>query len=227
MADEELIPIHIMNKQYLVPPTLTIMKALEYAGYKLIRGVGCRAGFCGACATVFRTADDYRLKIGLACATMVEPNMYLAQIPFFPAPRGTYHLEELKPDMSAILKTYPEVLRCLSCGTCTKVCPQDIDVKDYMASAMKGDIAAVADKSFDCILCGLCSARCPAEEKQYQIAILCRRIYGRNLAPKATHLHKRVQEVADGAFDADIQRLRSMSKDDLRKTYYERDIEPE
>jgi hypothetical protein len=48
MANEELIPIYIMNKQYLVPPTLTIMKALEYAGYKLIRGVGCRAGFCGA-----------------------------------------------------------------------------------------------------------------------------------------------------------------------------------
>lgn len=227
MANQELIPIYIMNKQYLVPPSLTIMKALEYAGYKLIRGVGCRAGFCGACATVYRTAGDYRLKIGLACATMVEPEMYLAQIPFFPAPRAQYHLEELKPDMSALLKTYPEVLRCLSCGTCTKVCPQDIDVKDYMAEAMRGNIAGVADKSFDCIMCGLCAARCPAEEKQYQIAILCRRLYGKYLAPPAKHLHKRVQEILEGKHDAELMRLKNMSKDELKKAYYERDIEPE
>ena len=227
MANEELIPIYIMGKQYLVPPTLTIMKALEYAGYKLIRGVGCRAGFCGACATVFRTAGDYRLKIGLACATMVEPNMHLAQIPFFPAPRGEYHLENLKPEMSALLKVYPEVLRCLSCGTCTKVCPQDIDVRDYMADAMRGNIVGVADKSFDCIMCGLCSARCPAEEKQYQIAILCRRLYGKELAPKAEHLDKRVKEVAEGKYDDEIRQIKAASKDELRKMYYERDIEPE
>ncbi|MGQ9667488.1 MAG: 2Fe-2S iron-sulfur cluster binding domain-containing protein, partial [Anaerolineae bacterium] len=51
---EELIPVYIMGKQYNVPPGLTIMKAMEYAGYRLVRGVGCRAGFCGACATVYR-----------------------------------------------------------------------------------------------------------------------------------------------------------------------------
>jgi succinate dehydrogenase/fumarate reductase-like Fe-S protein len=224
---EDLIPIYIMNKQYEVPASLTIMKALEYAGYKLIRGVGCRGGFCGACATVFRTADDYRLKIGLACSTMVEPNMYLAQIPFFPAPRGVYHLEDLKPDMSALLKTYPEVLRCLSCGTCTKVCPQDIDVKDYMADAMKGNITALADKSFDCIMCGLCSSRCPAEEKQYQIAILARRLYAKYLAPAAEHLHKRVAEIAQGQCDEELAKVKALTGDELRKVYYARDIEPE
>jgi len=227
MATEDLIPIYIMDKRYEVPASLTIMKALEYAGYTLIRGAGCRAGFCGACATVFRTADDYRLKIGLACATMVEPGMRLAQIPFFPAPRGQYHLEELKSDISALLKVYPEVLRCLSCGTCTKVCPQEIDVKDYMADAMRGDIAKVADKSFDCIMCGLCAARCPAEEKQYQIAILARRLYGKYLAPTAEHLHKRVKEIAAGNFDEDLAKMKKLSQEELRKTYYSRDIEPE
>lgn len=227
MANEELIPIYIMDKRYEVPASLTIMKALEYAGYTLVRGVGCRAGFCGACATVYRTADDYRLKIGLACATMVEPGMRLAQIPFFPAPRGKYHLEELKPDISALLQIYPEVLRCLSCGTCTKVCPQDIDVKDYMADAMRGDIAKVADKSFDCIMCGLCAARCPAEEKQYQIAILSRRLYGKYLAPKAEHLHKRVEDIAAGTFDEELAKMKDLPQEELRKTYYSRDIEPE
>ena len=67
-----------------------------------------------------------------------------------------------------------------------------------MAAAMRGDIARVADMSFDCIMCGLCVSRCPAEEAQYNIAILCRRLYGRNLAPKAQHLAQRVAEIDAG-----------------------------
>ena len=81
-----------MGKRYEVPPSLTIMKAMEYAGYVLVRGVGCRGGFCGACATVYRVKGDERLKFGLACQTVVQPDMYLGQIPFFPAQHSTYDL---------------------------------------------------------------------------------------------------------------------------------------
>ena len=49
--EENLIPVYVMGKRYMVPPSLTIMKAMEYAGYRLLRGCGCRGGFCGACAT--------------------------------------------------------------------------------------------------------------------------------------------------------------------------------
>ena len=223
---EELIPIYIMGKKYMVPPTLTIMKALEYSGYQLIRGVGCRGGFCGACATVYRLPGDYRLQIGLACQTVVQPGMYLAQIPFFPAQRAAYRLDELEPTFQTVFTLYPELMRCLSCGTCTKACPQDIDVKQYMADAMRGDIHAVADRSFDCIMCGLCAARCPAEEAQYNIAILCRRLYGKYLAPKAKHLAERVREIEEGKWDAALEELKSLSEEELRKRYNERDIEP-
>ncbi len=223
---EELIPIYIMGKKYMVPPTLTIMKALEYSGYQLIRGVGCRGGFCGACATVYRLPGDYRLQIGLACQTVVQPGMYLAQIPFFPAQRAAYRLDELEPTFQTVFTLYPELMRCLSCGTCTKACPQDIDVKQYMADAMRGDIHAVADRSFDCIMCGLCAARCPAEEAQYNIAILCRRLYGKYLAPKAEHLAERVREIEEGKWDAALEELKSLSEEELRKRYNERDIEP-
>ncbi len=143
MAEQnELAPVYIMGKRYEVPSNLTIMKAMEYAGYQLIRGVGCRGGFCGACATVYRVYPDYRLKIGLACQTVVQPDMYLAQIPFFPGRRATYRLQDLKPTFETVVQLYPEVLRCLACGTCTKSCPQDLKVKDYMADAMRGNIAA-------------------------------------------------------------------------------------
>jgi len=224
---EELIPIYIMGKRYQVPSSLTIMKALEYAGYKLVRGVGCRAAFCGACATVYRLPGSYRLQVGLACTTMVEPGMYLAQIPAFPAGRAQYRLEELKPTFGTLVSLYPELMRCLACGTCTKACPQDIDVKQYMADAMRGDIAAVADRSFDCIMCGLCAARCPAEEAQYNIAILARRLYSKYLAPQAHHLTERVAEVEAGKFDAELAELKAMPIDELRKRYNTRDIEPD
>ncbi len=224
---EKLISVYIMGKKYEVPSGLTIMKAMEYAGYKIVRGAGCRAGFCGACATVYRTAGDYRLKIALACQAVAEPEMYIAQIPFFPAERAEYRLDELEPTFGTLVKLYPELLRCLSCGTCTKACPQDIDVKDYMAEAMRGNIAAVASKSFDCIMCGLCTARCPAEEAQYNIAILCRRLYGKYLAPKAEHLSERVAEIEAGEFDESLREMKSLGKEELRQRYNERDIEPD
>ena len=60
------IRIFIMGEAKEVPAALTIMKAIEYAGYKLTRGAGCRAGFCGACATVYRKEGDYRIYTALA-----------------------------------------------------------------------------------------------------------------------------------------------------------------
>ena len=39
---EKMVHIFLMGKQYEVPSNLTIMKAMEYAGYQLIRGCGCQ-----------------------------------------------------------------------------------------------------------------------------------------------------------------------------------------
>ncbi len=223
---ENLIPVFIMGKQYMVPAGLTIMKAMEYAGYKLVRGVGCRGGFCGACATAYRIQGDPKLYFGLACQTVVQPNMYLAQLPFFPARRATYDVTQLEPTPTTLFSLYPELLRCLGCGTCTKACPQQIDVRAYMAAGMRGDIARMADLSFDCIMCGLCAARCPAEEGQYNIAILARRLYGRYLAPRSKHLEERLEEIRAGKFDAEIQALKNMNTEELKARYKARDIEP-
>jgi succinate dehydrogenase/fumarate reductase-like Fe-S protein len=227
MAELEMIPIYIMGKRYIVPNTLTIMGALEYAGYTLIRGVGCRAAFCGACSTVYRQEGDPKLYIGLACGTLVQDGMHLTQIPFYPAERAQYRLEELAPTFATLVRLYPQVLRCLGCGTCTKSCPQELKVKDYMAAAMRGDIARVADLSFDCIMCGMCVSRCPAEEAQPNIAILCRRLYGRYLAPKAQHLAQRVAEIDAGKHDEALAKMKVMPDAELRQAYNTRDIEPE
>ena len=62
-----MINIYLYGKKYEVPSSLTIMGAMEYAGYQLVRGVGCRCGFCGACATIYRIKGDTELKTCLAC----------------------------------------------------------------------------------------------------------------------------------------------------------------
>ena len=226
-VEPEMVNIYIMGKQYKVPPGLTIQKALEYAGMTLLRGCGCRGGFCGACGTVYKTKDEYKLKVALACQTVVEDGMYLTQIPFYPANKATYDIETLTPSIESIVTNYPEFMRCLQCNTCRKVCPQDIEVMQYMAAAMRGDIEKAADLSFDCIMCGLCASRCPADTVQYYVGILCRRLYGKYLMAKAEHLKRRLQEVEDGKFDGEIKKLMNMKADDLKKLYESRDIEPE
>jgi succinate dehydrogenase/fumarate reductase-like Fe-S protein len=226
-AGPRMIDIYIMGKQYEVPEGLTIQKALEYAGMRLLRGCGCRGGFCGACGTVYRTEGDYKLKVALACQTVVEEGMHLTQIPFYPGNKALYDIEDLAPTLDAIVTNYPEVMRCLQCNSCRKVCPQDIEVMQYIAAAMRGDVARLADLSFDCIMCGLCASRCPGELVQYYIGILGRRLYGKYLAPKAEHVAKRIDDLGKGKFDKDVDNLVKMKKEDLKKLYDARDIEPE
>jgi len=223
--DPDSVDIYVMGKKYTVPKSLTIMKAMEYAGYQLMRGVGCRGGFCGACGTVFRTADDYKIKVGLACQTVVEDGMYLAQIPFFPANRAIYDLDHMKPTGEQVLKEYPELARCVACNTCTKICPQDIQVMDYVQAALRGDIAKAADISFDCIMCGLCASRCPAEIVQYNIGILCRRLYGRYISPKAKHLADQLAKVEAGEFKERLKEFMGAGKEKLQELYKNREIE--
>jgi ferredoxin len=221
------VRIYIMGKQYEVPEGLTIQKALEYAGLTLLRGCGCRGGFCGACGTVYRTEGDYKLKVALACQTVVEDGMYLTQIPFYPANKAIYDIEELTPSLESLVKCYPEYMRCVQCNTCRKVCPQDIEVMQYMATAMRGDIAKTADLSFDCIMCGLCASRCPADTVQYYVGILARRLYAKYLAPEAGHLADRIKELESGRCEKEVDELIKMKQEDLKKLYDSRDIQPE
>ncbi len=223
----ELIPIFVLGKKYDVPPSLTIQKAMEYAGYQWIRGCGCRGGICGACGTVYRFPNSYKIEVGLACQTVVQPNMYITQIPFFPAVKKTYDLEKLTASLDTLVKLYPETLRCLQCNVCTKSCPMDIEVMDYMAAAMRGDIERVAALSFDCVMCGLCTSRCPAEICQYNMAVLARRLYGKYIAPKAEHLSEMVTQIAEGRHDKMMKAITEASVDELRKLYTQREIEPE
>lgn len=216
------IPIFLWGKRYLVPEGLTILTATEYAGYQLKRGVGCRGGVCGACGTVFRYDGQVKIEVGLSCQTVIAPNMYIAQLPFFPAKRVPYKLEDFKEQCFEQIKSaYPEVFKCMGCNTCTKSCPMEINVMKYVSAVIKGDIPQAAEISFDCVQCGICTARCPAELSQYHVAQMVRRIYGRHHQPKATHLATRVKQINEGHYDPMLEEAMGLTDDELHKRYWD------
>ncbi len=225
-VEVKMIPIYIMGKRYEVPESLTIMKAIEYAGYKYIRGCGCRGGICGACATVYRKPGDYKIRVGLACQTVVEPEMYLTQMPFYPANRAVYDFKELQGKPEEVFNLYPELFRCVACNACSKVCPMDVEVMDYIAALKRGDIKEANRISFDCIQCGLCVSRCMGELPQYHIAQLARRINGAFLTPRSEHLKTMVANIEAGRFVKGLEELKATDLEKLKQVYTDREMEP-
>lgn len=217
----QMVSVYIMGKEYSVPAGLTIMEAFEYAGYRFTRGAGCRAGFCGACGTIYRKTNDYRLYVALACQTAAEDGMYLAQLPFTPANRATYDIEKIEATDNVLVSLYPEVARCVSCNTCSKACPQSLEVMDYVQAALRGDIEEVARLSFDCVQCGICTMRCPAEIPQYHVGQLARRLYGKYMAPRHPSLDNRVKAIESGQYNKRYDELVGMPLEKLKELYVE------
>ena len=117
---ENMVNVYLMGKKYEVPENLTIMAAMEYAGYTLVRGCGCRNGFCGACATIYRIKGERELKACLACQTKVQDGMYIATLPFFPLVKQGFDIEKVKPTEQIMMELYPEIYSCIGCNACTK-----------------------------------------------------------------------------------------------------------
>lgn len=222
---ENMVNVFLMGKKYEVPSNLTIMKAYEYAGYELVRGCGCRNGFCGACATIYRIKGEQELKTCLACQTQVQEGMYIATLPFFPLVKQIYDINTVPTTQAVMMQLYPEIYACVGCNACTKACTQKLNVMQYIAYAQRGDFEKCAEESFDCVMCGVCSSRCPAGISHPQVGMLARRINGKYLQPKSQHLEDRVKEINNGDFKAFLDELMAMSDEQMQEKYNNRDIE--
>jgi len=222
---EKMINVFIFGKKYEVPASATIIGAMEYAGYKLVRGCGCRCGFCGACATVYRIKGDRELKVALACQTQVVENMYIAVLPFFPLIKQPFDINEARPDERIMMQLYPEIYSCIGCNACTKSCPQELNTMQYIAYAQRADYTKCAKESFDCVICGICSSRCPAGISHPQVGVLARRLYGKYIASPSAHTIERVKAIENGEFDALLDELMGKHVDKIKELYNSREIE--
>ena len=222
---EQMVNVFLFGKRYQVPASATIMEAMEYAGYQLVRGCGCRNGFCGACATIYRIAGDRELHACLACSTQVQDNMYVATLPFFPLVKEVYDIEKVKPTEQIMMQLYPEIYSCVGCNACTKVCPQSLNVMQYIAYAQRGEYEKCAEESFDCVMCGICSSRCPAGISHPQVAMLARRLNGKYLAPHCDHLDARIVEIERGDYVPLIEALMDKPLEEIQTLYNNREIE--
>ena len=223
--EQNLVDVFFFGKKYSVPENLTIMTAMEYAGYKLVRGCGCRNGFCGACATIYRIKGDNELKSCLACQTKVEEGMYVATLPFFPLEKKQYDMGNIKPTEQVMMQLYPEIYSCIGCNACTKACTQELNVMQYIAYAQRGEFDKCAEESFDCVMCGVCSSRCPAGISHPQVAELARRINGKYLQPQTQHLIDRVNEINEGKCEELIQAIMNKPLEEIKELYNSRDFE--
>lgn len=222
---ENKVNVYFFGKKYEVPSSLTIMKAMEYAGYKLVRGCGCRNGFCGACATIYRIKGKQELRTCLACQQQVEEGMYVATLPFFPLVKQVYDIGKIKPTEQIMMQLYPEIYSCIGCNACTKACPQGLNVMQYIAYAQRGEYEKCAEESFDCVMCGICSSRCPAGISHPQVAELSRRLYGKYIAPECKHLENRVAEINNGDFVKLMEDIMNKPIAEMKELYNHRDIE--
>ena len=222
---EKMVNVFLFGKRYQVPESLTIMKAMEYAGYQLVRGCGCRNGFCGACATIYRIKGQQELKSCLACQQQVEEGMYVATLPFFPLVKQVYDIEKIKPTQQIMMQLYPEIYSCIGCNACTKSCTQELNVMQYIAYAQRGEYEKAAEESFDCVMCGVCSSRCPAGISHPQVALLTRRLTGKYLAPETQHLINRVAEIDRGDCKAALEAIMNTPLEEQKNLYNHREIE--
>jgi ferredoxin len=210
------ITVEIMGKTHRIPEGITMIQALWYTGHEVIRGAGCLGGFCGACATVYRTKEDPKVKTCLGCQTMVEDGMAISFVSTFPFKKAKYDLTEIKDPKQDLFKYYPEVALCRNCDACTKACPQDIDVRDGVWRAVFGDFEKVSEMFQNCVMCGLCVPVCIADIAPNLVAVYASRVQGAFFSKEPKKLHHRLSEIESGKYDQDWDRLLRMNTEDLK-----------
>ncbi len=213
-----MVTVEISGKPFQVPAGVTLMKALWYTGHEVTRGAGCLGGFCGACATYYRTKDDPKVKTCLACSHAVEDGMSFSFAPPFPARKATYDVTQVADPKQALFDLYPEAPLCRNCNACTEACPQNIDVREGVWKAVFGDFKAVSETFMDCVMCGLCAPVCIADIAPNFVGVYASRAYGAREMEKPLGLSERIQAIEEGRYNDDWERILKMTDEELQRT---------
>ena len=202
-----MITVEIQGRSFQVPEAITAVQALWYTGHELIKGIGCLGGVCGACTFTYRRSGEPGTKTGLACQTLVEEGMVFSPPASITTARAKYRIAELQDPRASLLKYYPETRRCTRCNACTLVCPQGIDVRGCVLKSLSGEFSSVAEMFYSCVMCGLCTMVCDVGIKPNLVALYARRSEGAHLSIFPENLSKRLQEVEQGIYVSEWQKI--------------------
>ncbi len=194
-----------------------MLQAMWHSGLELTRGVGCLGGICGACPAKYRTKEDTKIKTALACQTQVEDGMAFSLIAsYYPNRKVTYQFPEMKDPKQDLFRHYPEAALCRNCDACTVACPKGIDVRTGVWKAVFGDFKEGAELFLSCVMCSLCVPVCIADIAPNQVGLFMRRAQGIFFEKKSPQLANRVDEIADGKYNAEWENLLSLPDDAIQ-----------
>jgi succinate dehydrogenase/fumarate reductase-like Fe-S protein len=215
IATENFVNVEIMGKRYQVPSGITLIQAMWHVGHEITRGIGCLGGVCGACGTYYRTEGSHELKTGLACQLLVEEGLSFSLLQSFPVRKPVYNMEEISDPKKALFQYFPEAALCRNCNACSEACPQDIDVRTGIWKAAFGDFKGASELFLPCVMCNLCVPVCIAEISSNQVGLFARRVQGVFFEQKSSDLIVRTEEITAGKFNAEWERVLSLSKEEL------------
>ncbi|MBF0096006.1 MAG: (2Fe-2S)-binding protein [Magnetococcales bacterium] len=223
------ITIGFDGSEYEVTSGRTILVALEEAGLRFVRGVGCRGGVCGACTVLYRQRESHQLLAGLMCQDEARDGMEILSLPYIPQKKAIHRMALPEGDTPEyqVLSLYPEVNNCVMCGECSRLCPVGIDVMGYVGMIKRGDLRSAAQHSFTCVQCQACVLRCPSSISQPNAALASRRLYGRYRETAADHLAKAVERVESGHYRSLFRKVRRLSAVEFQALYQRREREPD
>ncbi|MBF0399208.1 MAG: (2Fe-2S)-binding protein [Magnetococcales bacterium] len=224
-----LITIGFDGTEYQVSPGRTLLVALEEAGLRFVRGVGCRGGVCGACTVLYRSPESHALVAALLCQEEVKEGMEILSLPYIPQKKVPHSLTLAADDTPEyhVLNLYPEVNNCVMCGECSRLCPVGLDVMAYVGMIKRGDLRGAAQASFTCVQCQACVLRCPSSISQPNAALAARRFHGRFQDAPADHLSKALEKLESGHYRSIFRRVRRMDPVSFQALYQRREREPD
>jgi formate hydrogenlyase subunit 6/NADH:ubiquinone oxidoreductase subunit I len=220
-----MIHTTIAGKPCEVPEGLNAIQAMWYCGINLTHGIGCLGGVCGACTMTYQLHGS-PVKTALGCQTQVIDgmsfNLFAADVK-----RAVPYKTSLDPkrgmDTPLLKNHFNETLsatrRCVACGACTAVCPQEIDVMKGVKEAINSDFKKVSGLFLNCVMCGLCAAVCEVQVLPHLVGLYSRKVTSLYLSPKTVWLEERVEEIRSGYYEAEMKRLLNYRESDWAREF--------
>ncbi len=215
--------LYIRGNAYSVPAGFTVMTCMEYVGFRLTRGCGCRGSVCGACAIIYRVGHAPTWKVGLACQTLSQDHMTFDFLPYHEGQHKLYKAQNTPCTLENIQALHPRLSACTACNTCTKSCPMGLKVLGYIHALQQGNFEKMRKLSQECILCGLCAVRCPQDVAPMHVALTARRLFSiEKYSPSPSFLSKLTQnkeEQGQKHWQKDIAQYKTLSPQQTLQLY--------